>query len=190
MTKLEAAQITSVIPRIVAKQPWAQALSYAVNNLIRQALRYSAGTVLYSNLIALSDEQLDMIAAELRTPNYDQTFTKPIKRQLIRDTLQFWQQLGTNAAISDILTTIFGDARIEDWYEYDGEPGYFRIITTNPAITGETLARFEAAADRIKRLSAWLDEVIIDATIPTETTYIGAALLDFADETLREGELL
>lgn len=43
-------------------------------------------------------------------------------------------------------------------------PGYFKVVTTNTAVTEELADQFVRALDSVKRKSAWLEKVEISQT--------------------------
>ena len=181
MTSLRDAQLTQALPRILAKEPWAQAMAYAVNRQLIQMLTYAEGTMVLANVDKMSDAVLDVLAKELRLPYYDLSFTISVKRELVKGALQYWATAGTVESLTKILTNIFGDAEIEEWFEYGGEPGYFRILTTNPNVSGETLEQFRKTAQDVKRLSAWLEEVLVDLGSSNMELKQGFALYDHTE---------
>lgn len=184
MIRLKDANLTDGLPQIIAREPWAQAMAYAVNRQLRQLLTLSAGVRLASSINTLPASILDILAVELRVPYYDQSYSVDVKRDLIRGALPYWATAGTVESLSRIMTNIFGDAEIEEWFDYGGDPGYFRILTTNQQVTGDTLAQFTKTTQDVKRLTAWLQEVLVDLTIPNMTVYHGAALYEHDDITL------
>lgn len=184
MISLQNARLTDALPQIIAKEPWAQAMAYAVNNQLRKLLTYAEGTMLHANLNKMPDAVLDVLAKELRLPYYDATLSTAVKRGLVKGGLQYWATAGTPESLTKILANIFGDAEIEEWFEYGGAPGYFRIWTTNPNVTGETLEQFTRTAQDVKRLSAWLEEVLVDMSIPNMDIRQGFALYDHTELTL------
>ena len=119
---------------------------------------------------------LDTLAVELRTPRYSQTFPLETKRSMVKGTLTYYAMAGTNASLEMVCRDIFGSAEVLDWYEYGGEPGYFRIQTDNGSITDEQVQEFIAVAESVKRLSAWLDKIEIVVTAKEEL-FMGAVLL-------------
>ena len=68
MTSLRDAQLTQALPRILAQEPWAQAMAYAVNRQLIQMLTYAEGTMVLANVDKMSDAVLDVLAKELRLP--------------------------------------------------------------------------------------------------------------------------
>lgn len=186
MISLHDAKLTDALPRILTKEPWAQAMAYAVNNQLRRLLTYADGVMVLASINKMPDTVLDVLAAELRLPYYSPTYSTAIKRELIRGGLQYWATVGTPESLTKILINIFGDAEIEEWFEYGGEPGYFRILTTNPNVSGETLEQFRKTAQDVKRLSAWLEEVLVDLSFPNMVFTQGFVLYDHTDITLTQ----
>lgn len=186
MISLRDAKITDALPKIIAKEPWAQAMACAVNRQMVQLMNYAEGTMVSAAIDNMPDAVLDIMAAELRLKHYDQSIPASKKRELIKSGLAYWANTGTVASIADVLSEIFGDAEIEEWFDYGGEPGYFRILTSNPNITGDTLEQFKQTAQNVKRLSAWLEAVLVDMAIPNMTVYNGFALYDHTETTLKQ----
>ena len=186
MISLQNARITDALPQIIAKEPWAQAMAYAVNKQLAHLLTYADGVMVQVSINKMPSNVLDILAEELRLPHYDRSLTTPVKRELVRGALQYWATVGTPESLTKILINIFGDAEIEEWFEYGGEPGYFRVVTTNPNITGETLERFTKTAQDVKRLSAWLEEVLVDMGLPNMSLYQGFAMYDHTEITLTQ----
>ena len=188
MISLRDAKITNALSQILAKEPWAQAMAYAVNKQMVRLLTYADGVMILASIDKMPDAVLDVLAVELRLPYYDLTYSTAVKRELIRGGLQYWATVGTPESLTKILINIFGDAEIEEWFEYGGEPGYFRILTTNPNVSGETLEQFRKTAQDVKRLSAWMEEVLVDLGLPNMVFTQGFALYDHTDITLTQEE--
>ena len=188
MISLQNARITDALPRIVAKEHWAQAMAYAINRQLAQLVTYAEGVKIFASLDKMPDAVLDALALELRLPYYDQSYTTAVKRELVKGAVPYWATAGTVESLTKILINIFGDAEIEEWFEYGGDPGRFRILTANPAVTGETLEQFTKTAQDVKRLSAWLEEVLVDMAVPNMTMSQGFALYDYTETTLIQEE--
>lgn len=186
MITLRDAKITDALPQIIAKEPWAQAMAYAINRQMLQLLTYADGVLVSASIDNMPDRILDILAVELRLPHYDQSYPTRTKRELVKTGLTYWAHAGTVASLADILVNIFGDAEIEEWFDYNSEPGYFRILTGNPKVTGDTLEQFKRTAQNVKRLSAWLEEVLVDLALPNTAIYNGFALHDHTEIMLKQ----
>lgn len=186
MISLRNSKLTDSLPGILAKEPWVQAMAYAVNRQMGRLLNYANGVLISASVDTMPDAILDILAVELRLPHYNQGYTIAVKRDLVKGGLAYWATAGTPESLAGILIQIFGDAEIEEWFEYNGDPGYFRIITSNPNVTGETLERFTQTAQDVKRLSAWLEEVLVDMTIPNMSITQGFAFYDHTEIKLTQ----
>lgn len=108
-----------------------------------------------------SDALLDELAWQEHVDFYDSTLPLETKRELIRNSFRWHMTKGTPAAVEELIATIFGDGRVEEWFEYGGRPHFFRVITSNADATGDMASEFIRALNSIKRLSAWLDGIFM-----------------------------
>lgn len=118
----------------------------------------------WDQLDNIDEWELDEIAWEWNMFWYDNSAPIETKRQLIKTGLQVWSKLGTKWACEQVISAYFGDGYIREWFEYGGQPGRFRVYSTNPAITDELLTAFLQILDMVKRGSAHLDEILITLT--------------------------
>lgn len=186
MIQLKDAKLTDGLPQIIASEPWAQAMAYAVNRQMQQLITYAAGTLVSVSVDTMPSGILDILAIELRIPYYDSTDSIAVKRELIKGAIPYWATAGSVDSLTKILVDIFGDAVIEEWFEYSGTAQHFRIRTSNPNVTGAVLTRFQAVARDSKRLSAYLDQVIVDLSLPNMAFIEGFLIEDFSETTLTQ----
>ena len=73
MIKLSGSRFTDIMPENLAEQPEIQALAYAVGRQVEKLLAYADGPHLCGDLCC-AGKVLDLLAVELRTPSYDETF--------------------------------------------------------------------------------------------------------------------
>ena len=128
MIKLSGSRFTDIMPENLAEQPEIQALAYAVGRQVEKLLAYADGARTYAAIYAVPEKVLDLLAVELRTPSYDENFSIKVKRTLIAESLLFYAQMGTPAAVNRIIETIFQAGHISEWWEYGGKPHHFNEI--------------------------------------------------------------
>ena len=67
---------------------------------------------------------------------------------------------GTSYAVKNVVAIVLSEANITEWYEYGGDPGYFRInMLNNPMISDEKLKAVVTAINTAKNVRSWLDEI-------------------------------
>lgn len=123
----------------------------------------------------ISEHLLDIIAFEEHVDFYDPSLTIEQKRQLIDNSYFFHKRKGTPAAVEQLIEIVFGEGKVVEWFEYGGQPGYFKVVTSNKAVTEELAEQFVRALDSIKRKSAWLEKVEI-TQVDEMKLYFGGVL--------------
>ncbi|MEG1593273.1 MAG: phage tail protein I, partial [Oscillibacter sp.] len=156
---------------------------------VKKLCAYSDGTRIYAAVASMPERVLDILAVELRTPAYSERFSIGVKRALIEGTMTFYTQMGTPSAVNRIIETIFQSGYIEEWYEYNGKPHHFRAYVGDNGgqIGPEELEQFRRVLTSVKRLSAWLDDIITIATLkPDLFTAVGRMGRGYMTSTLPE----
>lgn len=190
MILLKDASILQGMPRIVADTPQARAFAYAVSRQIDRVLETLPAARTWAALESAPETVLDILAVELHVQEYSQAFPIARKRALVQGAFDYWAHAGTARSVTDVLNATFGgSAELQAWYEYGSAPGYFRINTDNPNITGDMLTSFTSMANAVKRLSAWLEAVNINLTMPPAKTYQAATLGRHASIAIRSARV-
>jgi len=83
---------------------------------------------IYACIDELPEELLDILAKDFKVDWYDYNYSLTTKRALIKDNFFIHKHLGTVAAVKRALTDVWPPSTVEEWFEYDGEPYYFRAI--------------------------------------------------------------
>lgn len=174
MINLNGSRFTAIMPENLSSQKEVQAIAYSVGRQIEKLCTYADKARTYAAITFMPEEALDLLAMELRTPAYDENYSIKVKRELIKGTLTFYTQMGTPAAVNKIIETIFSAGYIKEWYEYDGKPHHFKAHTTNPSITSDDVEEFRRVLGSVKRLSAWLDEIVLELSTPAAEIYVGS----------------
>ena len=178
-----ADKMLEAFPEVLRENESTRALGRAVAEAMEAGRDLIGLLRLYSNLDELPERILDILAAELRTQYYDTTLAIETKRTLIRNTLIWYKKAGTLSALRELVESVFGECLIREWFEYNGEPGHFRIESVDVAAAIKNLPRFMEALQRVKRLSAHLDEIASVAAFDVRTI-VGLALQSWIRPTI------
>lgn len=164
MMKLENLEFIRLLPQFMRDDPAVQGLSAAIDKIIPQLTASVMTLSTWDKIDELSEAELDELAWELNILWYDTGANIEIKRDLIKNSDKVYQHLGTKWAVENVVGSYFGEGHVEEWFEYGGEPGRFRIHTPNPSVANEKLADFLNLLSKVKRASAKLDGIIISLT--------------------------
>ena len=150
-----------LLPQFMRDDPAVQGLSAGVSTVIRDLIPQVENLSVWDRIDHLNEARLDELAHDMNLLWYDKGASLEVKRQVVKDGYKVWSALGTKWAVENIIKTYFGDGEIEEWWQYGGEPGHFRVVSGNPSISNERLSEFLALLDKVKRASAKLDGVIL-----------------------------
>lgn len=156
MIKMNEIELCDLLPSSLKDKPENIALSFAIKQVMKEILEKIELIYLYYHLDKQPDEILDHMAAELRTQYYDSSLPRETKINLIKNTLPWYQTLGTPSAVEEVIQTVFGAGELEEWFDYDGEPYHFRIATEE-IITEENTEKIAKMIERVKNKRSILD---------------------------------
>lgn len=174
MIKLKDAKLLDGLPRVLSGTLEARALSYAIDKFLKAEIWPRIERLkIYSGIDTASDDILDALAVELAVPSYSQKYGIDVKRELVKGALNYWITAGSAQTVEDICAAIFGDAEVLEWFNFGGDPGTYKVLTSNPGVTGSDVKRFEAVAESVKRLSQKLISVTVALQAAGDVTFAG-----------------
>lgn len=162
MISLYDAQITDILPEYLKKSDDVKALSYAVSCAMQRAIDHSRNISVCAAIDTLPENILDLLALELNTQYYDDSASVYVKRELIKNTLKWYQHTGTPAAVEEAVAAVFGNGTIEEWFEYGGEPYHFKINTSTMNTTDDMVQRITKAISSVQSVRSYLEEVVVE----------------------------
>ena len=145
------------------KTPRIQAISYAMQQAMKMVKKYADKSRCYAAVDELSEEILDYFAVEMRSMYYSQELPISKKREIVKNTLKWYTYAGTAATVADMVSVVFGDGRIIEWFNYDEPPrtpGTFDIETSG-RLTGESFDQINALIKKSKNVRSQLRRIII-----------------------------
>ncbi len=158
---LREARLKDGLPRVVAGLDWVSALSEAIGGTHEQTIDFTDGSQIYTAIDNVSEAVLDALAVNWKVDWYDTNYSVEQKRRIIKTALTARRKMGTVGAVRSQAEAIYPNTTIKEWFDYGGEPGYFRMIIDGEHVTLEGLNGLYRAVDDVKRLSAWLEQTEI-----------------------------
>jgi len=114
----------SVLVNDPGMNPLVQVLAQTMADLFNKC--YSP--ILYSRIDDLPEAVLDILAKDFKVEWYDYNWAIEAKRQTIKDSFYVHRHMGTVGAVKTALSDVWPPATVEEWFEYGGDPYYFRAI--------------------------------------------------------------
>jgi phage tail P2-like protein len=161
MIKLQTASLMDILPANLQADEDLSAAAMALDAELQSLAVDISNLDLFSRFNDWTDTEVDELAWQYRPPYYDPDLPLEQKRLLVKNAIPFHRKKGTPAAVEDLITLLFGEGRVEEWFEYGGVPYHFQVTTNNADVTTTRAEEFIRAVESVKRLSAVLDRVTI-----------------------------
>ena len=182
--KLSDVDLLRLLPQFMRDDKNAKAFAYAVGSQIKSVTAAIVHTKIYSRIDSLSDEVLDELAWQFNVVEYRKEYDISIKRELIKGCMELHYKRGTVASVIDVVEKIYGSARIEEWFEYGGQPYHYKIYTSNIQSNDEMIQELMKIVKEAQNVRSWLEEVIIEI-MESMQLYVGCKVIIMDDVTLR-----
>ena len=154
----------------------AEALDFELEKLsadIRQVLHLP-------RLDELSGKILDYLAEQFHIDFYEPLYLSDgEKKNLIRESIAWHRIKGTVGAVEQIAKSAFRDAKITEWFNYEGgKPYHFKITTQGYKSTPDGFKTFLRMIDAAKNVRSWLDDITVDYSRLTEPVKVYAGIAE------------
>lgn len=159
--KLNDLDMLKLLPEFMQNDDTNQVLADSISELIRYIEPRLKILSEWNNIDKLSDSELDNLAWELNIPWYKKNVDLVTKRKIIIESDLVHAHLGTKYSVEEVVQSYFGTGDVLEWFEYEGEPGYFKIITDNTSLISIEIDKFFWLLNIVKRKSAWLEGLIL-----------------------------
>ena len=158
MIKYIESEMLQVMPETLKYKAEVVALSYAIKRAIGKMIGYAERASVYAAIDKLPEDILDLLAVELRAQYYDEDMDISIKREIVKKTMLWYHRAGTPSAVEELISAVFGEGEISEWFEYGGEPYHFKI-KTDAVLSASDMEYFEKIIRNVKNVRSHLEEI-------------------------------
>lgn len=165
--------LVDILPESLKQDPVIVAMAKALDPEFKAVSAAIKETILLALIDELPSEVVDLLAWQRHVDFYGPSLPLEKRRDLVKNSPEFHTRKGTPYAIEGVAAAAFDDSQVLEWFDYSGDPGYFKVITTDRVTDDSKLKLIFRAIDSVKRRSQWLESITIqrDNQLPT---YVGA----------------
>lgn len=171
--RLQDLKLSEFLPKYMQSDETAKAFEYAVQRQILKVINEISNLKIYISIDSQSENILDELGWQLNIPEYTSNLSIDAKRNLIKTAISTHRKRGTVSAVKQIVTDIFGDARLEEWFEYNGQPYHFKIYTSNISVGDTETKLFENIIASSQNVRSYLEKIIIETSIDANFEFGG-----------------
>lgn len=159
MTSLE--QALKLLPISLTKDPVVIAMYEAAVIQLQEAYEEAHAVVDIVNVDKLPESLLDLIAYEKHVDFYDNELSLTQKRELIKSSISWHRKKGTRWAVERVVSIVYPNANVQEWFEYDGHKYRFKIEVDEPFIVSKDMKRLREMVEATKNKRSWLEYIAI-----------------------------
>lgn len=192
MNNLTAENMLSTLPSVLKADSSTEALAEVTADAIVQRIDENQVGMVYISIDIQEEELLDILAKDFKVDWWSADYSLEEKRDILKKSWHVHRLLGTKAAVESAISSVYGSAHVEEWFEYGGEPYHFRVLIDSE----ETMAdsdKLKTVISKIiyyKNLRSELDDINFDQVQELPKRYIGRAVQASNITTLTMRELI
>ena len=177
MMNIHYVSLLDILPPVLAADLQVRAATLTIDEEHRKITEQIKNLALLYSLDNLPEAWVDELAWQCHVDFYDTSLPLEQKRELVKKSDAWHRRKGTPSAVEELINTVFGDGKVEEWFEYEGSPYHFRVVTNNSDLTSvqEKAAAFVRALQTVKNTRSKFDSIVILQTEDTNL-YLASAL--------------
>ena len=118
----------SVLPGVLARDKGMYDLAQLIGWILGENAVEVNDPAIFQRIYELDEDLLDILAVDCKVDWYDFDADIDTKRRQIATNWHVRKRLGTVGAVKTALQAVWPDTTVEEWFDYDGDPGYFRVL--------------------------------------------------------------
>jgi|GEM_PF-2715045 len=180
MINLENLRLEDIAPDSI-KIPDVLAFFNALDPELQEITRSISEVLIMTRIDEMPEEIVDLLAWQLHVDFYEPLgLDLDRKRALVKNSLIWHRYKGTKYALESMIRILFfDDFQVEEWFEYEGKPYFFRIVS-NVSFNGTAADLWQQHRElfmaiwEMKNERSWLDYIMfVKKMDPTPVVIVG-----------------
>lgn len=156
-------------PPSLARDENKEKMAESTAPLLAQIVSETDKASIFTQIDALPEWLLDILATDFKVDWYDYEGTIDEKRKTIRECMSIHRYKGTKYAVETALKSVYSKVAVNEWFEYGGEPFHFSVTINDSTNDREKRARILEKIQYYKNLRSVLDNVTFRLSIESKT---------------------
>ncbi|MBN1039014.1 phage tail protein I [Clostridium botulinum] len=162
------------------QDPTVQAICKALNPYFRKLSEDIKSVLIYGRIDDLDEDVMDELAWQFHVDFYDTSLSLDKKKILVKNSIWWHKIKGTPEAVIDVVTSIFGNTELNEWFQYNGKPYYFSldIDIIDEILAKENLKQIYELISKYKNTRSWLETLRLHLHAKSQSNiYLGSTLV-------------
>lgn len=184
--RLDQIKTNMIVPEFLLEDKTVRGFCAAADIIVQRILEKINLVNLFQSLSDVTEEDLDYIAKMEEIPWYDTSYTRTQKEKIIKGFEKNCMFLGTGMAVKNILSEIFGDHVVQEWYEYGGEVKHYSVKTEFVGDIEKAASDYEKRIGQVKSFRSVLDGLAFFQKVAMEHS-VGILVIPQETVIIKEG---
>ena len=171
--KIDNSELLKIVPYSIAKDEAVQRVAKSLDTNLNDVTVKIRNVLIYSRIDELDDALLDSLAWQFHVDVYDAAYSLDQKRLLVKEAIKDHFYKGTPYALKAALSVI-GDARLEEWFDYDAKPYHFRVYMQRMPQSSDEYGKIDNICKATKNVRSWCDGIRCDIGVDWKLYVAGA----------------
>lgn len=160
MSNLSDQKLMEVAPPSISGDETIRNISAAADPELRNISADTLLLLLLPRLDELPESIIDALAWQYHVDFYDDAASLEKKRKLVKQSIKWHRRKGTPAVVEEVCAAVFKSAKVEENWEYGGEPYHFKVVMITEAMPDISVVNsLQRAIEHTKNVRSWLDGV-------------------------------
>lgn len=164
MINLKNISMLKLLPENLRQIEQVQNVAAALDIELQQAMDNIRHCLLYPRLDELVEAEVDLLAWQFHVDFYEPIgMDLETKRRLVKESIAWHRLKGTPAGVEKILSAVFDESAVEEWFNYDegdGLPYHFRVVVKDAIHGSESYKDIIRAIETVKNVRSVLDGIV------------------------------
>ncbi|KXS49173.1 MAG: hypothetical protein AWL62_1300 [Halanaerobium sp. T82-1] len=159
--KIDEVKLIEILPPNLREDPDIIAASESIDAEHQKTVSKINKVLTVGDIDNAEEKVVDHLALSAHADYYELSLPIEKKRKIAKKAYILHYTKGTPFAVEQIVSDAFDNAIVEEWFEYDGDPYYFRIQVEDRITDQEVLRKLLKAINSAKNKRSWLESVNI-----------------------------
>ena len=128
---------------------------------------------IFKNLSSQSNKVLSQLAWQFSIDNWQESLSKEIKINLIKNAYWTHSKKGTKKAVEDCLKMLGYPITLQEWFEYNGNPYTYKVIISGEAFQETWITELIELIEKYKNCRSILETATIEFNSKNSQYFLG-----------------
>ncbi len=155
-----------LLPPSISGDPTIRAAAEALDSVLAKTTANIELINIWSRIDELEEPLLSTLAWELHVDYWNPAWPNSAKRATIKKAYILHMRKGTPAAVEEAVKAAVGAGAVEEWFDYAGDPGHFKVhvdLVTSGA-DANSWDEMTRLINEYKNTRSWLDALLVYLT--------------------------